>query len=86
LSQNPAALHLKDDLSEFDNYFQEAPTGVGQRDRVSSRRLLHHLASAFLSEGWKEGDFIKAENVRWIFDQLGWYFKSVLGSREKHAQ
>ena len=86
LSQNPAALHLKDDLSEFDNYFQEVPTGVGQRDRVSSRRLLHHLASAFLSEGWKEGDFIKVENVRWIFDQLGWYFKSVLGSREKHAQ
>ncbi|KAI0283111.1 hypothetical protein BGY98DRAFT_953092 [Russula aff. rugulosa BPL654] len=83
--KNPAALHLKDDLSEFDNYFQEAPTGVGQRDRVSSRRLLHHLASAFLSEGWKEGDFIKVENIRWIFDQLGWYFQSVLGLREKHA-
>ena len=79
------ALLLKDDLSEFDNYFQEAPTGVGQRDRVSSKRLLWHLAGAFLSEGWKEGNFIKEENVRWIFDQLGWYFKSVLGLREKHA-
>ncbi|KAI0277113.1 hypothetical protein BGY98DRAFT_981874 [Russula aff. rugulosa BPL654] len=43
------------------------------------------LQARFLSEGWKEGDFIKVENIRWIFDQLGWYFQSVLGSREKHA-
>ena len=85
MSQNPAALLLKHYFSEFDNYFQEAPTGVGQPDRVSSKCQLWHLAGAFLDEGWKEGDAIEEENVRWIFDKLGGFFHSVLGSRERHA-
>ncbi|KAH9964027.1 hypothetical protein BJV74DRAFT_304161 [Russula compacta] len=59
--------------------------GVGQGDRVSSEHLLYHLAGAFLSEGWKEGNVIKEENVMWIFNQLGWHTHSVLGSRERHA-
>jgi hypothetical protein len=59
--------------------------GVGQGDRVSSEHLLYHLAGAFLSEGWKEGNVIKEENVMWIFNQLGWHIHSVLGSRERHA-
>jgi hypothetical protein len=70
---------------EFDSYFQDAPTGVGQGDRISSKHLLWHLAGAFLSEGWKEGNIIKEENVLWIFDQLGWHIRSVLGSQERHA-
>ncbi|KAH9968405.1 hypothetical protein BJV74DRAFT_273205 [Russula compacta] len=59
--------------------------GVGQGDRVSSEHLLYHLAGAFFSEGWKEGNVIKEENVMWIFNQLGWHIHSVLGSRERHA-
>jgi len=76
---------LKDEFPEFDNYFEDAPTGVGQGDRVCSKRLLWHLAGAFLDEAWKEGDVIEEDNVRWIFDKLGWYFHSVLGPRERHA-
>jgi hypothetical protein len=41
---------IESELHEFDNYFQDAPTGVGQKDRVSSKRLLLHLAGAFLDE------------------------------------
>jgi hypothetical protein len=81
LSQNPAV--LKDVLHEFEKYFDDAPTGVEQSDRFSSNDLLWHLAGAFLHKGWKHQ--FKEENVRWIFDQLGWYFDSVLGSREKHS-
>jgi hypothetical protein len=76
---------LKDIFQEFDNYFEDAPAGAGQRDRLSSELLLRHLAGAFVDKAWKEGNDIKEENVRWIFDKLGWYFHSVLGSRERHA-
>ncbi|KAF8507215.1 hypothetical protein F5888DRAFT_1648473 [Russula emetica] len=76
---------LKDELHEFDNYFQDAPTGVEQRDRVSSKDLLWHLAGAFLDGAWKKENLIKEENVRWIFDKLGWHFHSILDSRARHA-
>jgi len=85
LSQNPEVLVLKNKLHEFDNYFQEAPMDVVQRDRVSGSEQLCHFASALLFNGWKEDDLIKEDHVRWIFDQLGWYFHSVLGSRERHV-
>jgi hypothetical protein len=85
LLQNPAALLLKHNFSEFHNYFQEETAGVGEPDRVSSERELWHLAGAFLDTGWKEGGAIEEENVQWIFDKLGVYFHSVLGSRESHA-
>ena len=58
---------------------------VEQRDRVSSKQQLWHLTGAFLNEGWKKDGVIKQDNVRWIFDQLGWYFHSILGSRVKDA-
>jgi hypothetical protein len=83
---SPTVLVLKEELHAFDKYFQHAPTDVGQSDSVSSKHLLWHLAGAFLDEGWKKGaDVIKEDNVRWMFDQLGWYFNSVLGSRENDA-
>jgi hypothetical protein len=85
LSQNPAALLLKHHFSEFDNYFQEAPTGHVEPDRVSSEGELWHLTGAFLDMGWKEGGAIEEENVQRIFDKLGGYFRSVLGLRERHA-
>ncbi|KAI0249558.1 hypothetical protein BJV78DRAFT_667522 [Lactifluus subvellereus] len=82
---NPAVLVLRNKLHEFDN-FEDAPTDVGQRDRVSSEDELLHLAHAFSKKGWKDANvIIKEENVWWDFDQLGWYFHSVLGSRERHA-
>jgi hypothetical protein len=70
-------------LHGFDNYFKDAPRGHGKEGRAYSKRLLWHLTGAFLDEGWKKGEVIKEVNVRWIFDQLGWYFRSVLGSRER---
>ncbi|KAI0254966.1 hypothetical protein BJV78DRAFT_807834 [Lactifluus subvellereus] len=82
---NPAVLVLKNKLHEFDNYFEDAPTDVGQRDRVSSEDELLHLAYAFYNKDWEDSNVIKEENVRWDFVQLGWYFHSVLGSRERHA-
>jgi hypothetical protein len=63
----------------------KTPTSVGQSDRVSSKRQLWHLAGVFLYDGWKTDNLIEEENVRWIFDNLGLHFHSVLGSREKHA-
>jgi hypothetical protein len=44
---------LKDELHEFDNYFEDAPTNVGERDRVSSKLILWHLAGAFVDKAWK---------------------------------
>jgi len=43
---------------------------------------LLHLANGSLLEGWKENDVIKEDNIRWIFDELGYHFHSALGSRE----
>ena len=84
MSQNPAVLVLKDELHEFDTYFQDAPTGVGQGDRASSKLLLSHLANTFLDEASKKGN-IEDNDVRWFFDKLGWHIHSVLGSRERDA-
>jgi hypothetical protein len=50
---------LRMDFPSFDSYFQDAPTGAGQGDRVSSKCLLCHLAGALLDEAWKEGNVIK---------------------------
>jgi len=84
LSQNPAVFLLKDELRNFENYFQDAPTGVEQGDRVSGKCQLLHLACAFFREGWKQGN-VEEGSVRWIFDELGGHFHSVLGLRENHA-
>jgi len=75
---------------EYDRYFQHASTDVGERGRISGEEELYHLAGAFLNNAWKKGvnannNAIKEENVRWIFDQLGSYFNSVLGPRAKHS-
>ena len=52
--------------NNFHKYFEDGPMGVGQGDLDSSECRLHHVAGAFLHQGWKTGD-IKEENVRWIF-------------------
>lgn len=78
-------MFLRDELHGFDGYFQDTPMDAEQRDRVSGKRQLWHLAGAFLDDGWKAEEVIKEENVRWIFDKLGLHFHSVLGSRETHA-
>ena len=75
---------LKEELPEFENYFEDAPTGVEQGGRISGKYQLLHLACAFLLEGWKQGN-VKEGSVRWIFDELGGHFHSVLGLREGHA-
>ncbi|KAI0249462.1 hypothetical protein BJV78DRAFT_696849 [Lactifluus subvellereus] len=82
---NPVVLVLKDELHEFDNYFEDAPTDVGQRDRISGKDELMHLASTLFHKSLKGANVIKEENVWWDFACLGWYFHSVLGSRERHA-
>jgi hypothetical protein len=87
-SQSPSVLVLKDELREFDQYFrQHVPMDVDQNDSVSSsKKLLLHLAGAFLCDGWKSDvNAIKEDNVRWIFDQLGPYFNSIFGSRSNDA-
>ncbi len=76
-------MFLEDELHEFDNYFQYAPTDDGQRDRASDKCVLWHLAGAFFAKNWKEVESLKEENVRWIFDQLAWHFHSVFGLRER---
>jgi hypothetical protein len=60
---------------------------AGQSDRISNKCQLWHLAGAFLRVGWKSDNPIKIKeaNVRWIFDELGLHFQSVLGSRERHV-
>ncbi len=78
-------MFLEDELHEFDNYFQYAPTDDGQRDRASDKRILWHLAGAFFAENWKKSTPFKEANFRWIFDQLAWYFHSVFGSRGRGA-
>ena len=86
MSQNPTVLVLKDELREFENYFEDAPTGVEQEDRVSGKLQLHHLAGAFICEDWKKGDPINEASVRWILDPLGGHFHSVFKYlRERHS-
>ena len=76
---------LRGHIHGFDNYFQAAPLGVDQIDRVSSEHQLLHLSVPFLIDGWKDGNDIKEDNVRWVFDQLAFYFHCVLDSRESHG-
>jgi hypothetical protein len=85
IAQNPEALVLKKRLHKFDDYFEDAPTDVGQTDRVSSENELWHLAGAFLNKGWKNSNVIKEDSVTWIFDTLVSHFHSVLGSRVGHG-
>jgi hypothetical protein len=50
--------------------------------------ILIHLSGALFNDGWKEDakvNNIKEDNVRWIFDQLGWYVRSIFNTRETHA-
>jgi hypothetical protein len=75
---------LRDDLPVFDNYFHSTSIDVEETSRISDKFGLWHLASAFIDVAWKEGS-IKEANVRWIFDKLAWYFKSILGPRESHG-
>jgi hypothetical protein len=68
----------------FEDYFQDAPADVEQRDRVSSEHELYHLLGALLCKGWDDG-IVQEDQIRWVFDPLGWHFKSVLGLRESHG-
>ncbi|KAI0245112.1 hypothetical protein BJV78DRAFT_1289046 [Lactifluus subvellereus] len=54
---------LKDELHEFDNYFEDAPTDVGQRDRISGKDELIHLTSTLFHKGWKGANVIKEESI-----------------------
>jgi hypothetical protein len=85
LSQNPGVPDLKREISMFDNYFEHAPTDATQTDRISTKHELHHLAGAFLRDGWKDCTILKEDNFRWIFDELGSFLRSILPSREKHG-
>jgi hypothetical protein len=76
---------LKNEPNDFGYYFQESATDGEQSGRFSDSNQLLHLASALSFNGWKKDVVIKEDSFRWIFDELGWYFHSVLGSRERHA-
>jgi hypothetical protein len=65
--------------------FKTHPRTSGKETASPAKRLLWHLAGAFLDEGWKKDNVIKEENVRWTFGQLGRYIHSVLSPRERHT-
>jgi hypothetical protein len=75
---------LRNKLPVFGDYFHSTSIDVEETGRTSDDLGLWHLASAFIDVAWKEGS-IKEDNVRWIFDKLAWYFKSILGPRESHG-
>lgn len=81
-------MFLREELSEYDNYFRNMPTSVEQ-SRVSSKNQLLHLTCPFFLNGWKDSDKndnnIKECNVQWVFDQLAVYFGSIFGLRESHG-
>ena len=76
---------LKNNLHNFGDYFQESATYDARSGRFSNSGQLLHLAASFLLQGWKADGVFKEDNVRWIFDELGWQFHSVLVDREKHT-
>ena len=73
-------------VNNFGDYFQRVRISQDdeQSGRFSNRDQLIHFAAALSLKGWKVDKFFKEDNIRWIFDELGWQFHSVLDSRETH--
>lgn len=79
MSQNTAI--LKQVVTAFDKYYEEKSPETPDdetKDRWADAHEIWHLAGAFLNNGWRFNKDIKEENMRLEFDQLAWYFKSIL--------
>jgi len=50
----------------------------GNKDRWADIHEIWHLAGAFLNNGWKFRKDTKEDDLHVDFEQLAWYFKSVL--------
>jgi len=77
---------FENDLPDLKKYFR-ASEEVRQDDHVS-KRILAHLSGALFHDGWKEDakdEKVKEDNVRWIFDPLGGYARSIFNTGESHA-
>ncbi|KAI0270201.1 hypothetical protein BGY98DRAFT_937576 [Russula aff. rugulosa BPL654] len=62
----PCRSLLREELDDFDTYFQDAPTAGGQGDRVSCKLILTHLTTALINKNWNRSGSIKEENHKLI--------------------